>query len=142
MRAQPFAPRTARRILLTHDLVLEGLVLTNSLAITLALVLFAVEVLHRLVVEQAVGVNTTNRNVAVVHLPAELGTPLGEHNTGRHCMTFHELRLVTSRGARLTVGRHHEEDHHREGPFEIEDEEDQSNANVRERGQDVENQGL
>ena len=45
---------------LTHDPVLETLVLTNSLAVAFALVLLAIEILDSFVVEQAVSVDTTS----------------------------------------------------------------------------------
>ena len=70
---------------LTHDPVLKALVLQDGLAVALSFVLLAVEVLDGLVVEQAIGVDTPNRDVAFVHLPAKLSAPSGKDNARGNC---------------------------------------------------------
>jgi len=48
----------------TNDLVLEGLVVPDRLMITLALMIFTIEILDRLVIKQTVCVNATRNLVA------------------------------------------------------------------------------
>ena len=78
---------------LTHHPVFEALVLANGLAVALTLMLLSVEVFHSLVVKQAVGMNTTDGHITVVHRAPELRAPSGKHNACRHCSSTHERRI-------------------------------------------------
>ncbi len=71
---------------LTHNLVLEPLVLADGLTVALALMLLSVEVFDSLVVEETISVNPPSDHVAVVHLPPKLRPPSGEHNASGNCV--------------------------------------------------------
>lgn len=86
---------------LTHDTVLQALVVTDGTGITFTFMLLAVEVLDSLIVQQAVGMNSASDlfpqksismgvckgrsrdtyHVLVVHPPPQLRTPLREQYT-------------------------------------------------------------
>ena len=130
---------------LTHDPVLETLVLTNSFAVAFALMLLAIEILDSLVVEQAIGMNPANSNIFIVHCPPQLRAPPCEHDTSSDCCGRDHVSksgYTNTWICGLTVSGHHKEDHDCEGPFEVDHEEHKRDSDIRKRRQNIEDERL
>ena len=62
----------------TDYLILQNLIIFDSVGIAFRFVDFTAEVLDSFVVEQTVGVDSANHNIAVIHLAPKLGAPSRE----------------------------------------------------------------
>jgi len=63
-------------------MVFKSLVFSNRGAVSFAFVLLSVEVLHGLIVQETVGVDSSGDDVPIVHLSTELSPPTGQDNSG------------------------------------------------------------
>ena len=66
----------------TDNMVFESLIFSNRGTVSLAFVVLPVEVLHGLIIQEAVGMDPPGDDIPIVHLSAEFSPPTGQDDSG------------------------------------------------------------